>query len=218
MGIKEELSDEQLKNAIAFLANEHSALQTGRSGTIFEANGRTTVYLSSVSSALVALAFIGQVSNMGQAFYIFSLVLFPCLFFIGLVTFHRALQATAEDMVYTMGLSRIRHFYIEVVPELKDYIILTKSDNLQSAGKDDGVKDFWWQMFVTTAGMVAIINSVLAGVFAGMVSGALSGPLWLCLVCGIFVALISIVLHMRYQLIVWKRVDDIHKPIFPDEP
>jgi hypothetical protein len=42
------------------LTTEHFTLQTARSATIMESNGRSALFLSTVSSAVVALAFIGQ--------------------------------------------------------------------------------------------------------------------------------------------------------------
>ena len=39
---------------------------------MFESNGRMTQYLSTVSGALIALGFVGQVSQLGDAFYAFA--------------------------------------------------------------------------------------------------------------------------------------------------
>ncbi len=45
---------------IAIVTTEHYNLQSGRSATIAEANGRATLFVGAVSSALVALALVGQ--------------------------------------------------------------------------------------------------------------------------------------------------------------
>ena len=55
------------------LTTEHFTLQTARSATIMESNGRSALFLSTVSSAVVALAFIGQVADVGQPFFLFAL-------------------------------------------------------------------------------------------------------------------------------------------------
>jgi hypothetical protein len=57
--------------------------------TISEANGRASIYLAAVSSNLIALAFIGQMSRLGMDFYAFALILLPVLAFVGVVTFQR---------------------------------------------------------------------------------------------------------------------------------
>ncbi len=76
---------------LQFLTTEHFTLQTAKAATVAEANGRAALFLSTVSSAVVALAFIGQVSGMGQAFFVFGFVLFPSLLYLGFVTFERAI-------------------------------------------------------------------------------------------------------------------------------
>ena len=84
------LNDDQRQKMLQFMATEHSVLQAGRSATIFETGGRTAVFLGTVSSTLVALAFIGQISRLGTAFFAFPLVFLPPLFFLGLLTSGRA--------------------------------------------------------------------------------------------------------------------------------
>jgi hypothetical protein len=69
------------------LTTEHFTLQTARSATIMETNGRSTLFLSTVSSAVVALAFIGQVADDSQPFFLFALAVLPTLFFLGLLTY-----------------------------------------------------------------------------------------------------------------------------------
>jgi hypothetical protein len=75
------------------MTTEHYNLETGRATTISDANGRASIFLGTVSTSLVELAFVGQISRsatgLGQAFYVFGLVLFPSLVFLGLVTFAR---------------------------------------------------------------------------------------------------------------------------------
>ena len=85
----DQLGDERLRQAIQILTTEHYNLQSGRSSTIAEANGRLSVFLSTASGSLIAIGFIGQVSNLGQAFHVFTLLLLPTLLFLGLVTFFR---------------------------------------------------------------------------------------------------------------------------------
>jgi hypothetical protein len=46
--------------AVAFLTTEHFNLASARAGTISETNGRASVFLGSVSAALVAVALAGQ--------------------------------------------------------------------------------------------------------------------------------------------------------------
>ena len=75
--------------AVTFATTEHFNLQTARAVTVSEANGRASLYLAALSSNLIALAFIGQMSRLGTAFRAFALILLPALAFVGTVTFQR---------------------------------------------------------------------------------------------------------------------------------
>ncbi|MDX3928610.1 MAG: hypothetical protein QHC90_22750 [Shinella sp.] len=60
------------------MTTEHFVLQTARTATIQEANQRANLFLTSVSSATIALAFVAQVTEMGAPFVLFSLIVRPC--------------------------------------------------------------------------------------------------------------------------------------------
>src|SRR5215471_178684 len=117
---------------IAMMTTEHYNLQTGRAMTISEANGRSSLFVGAVSSGLIAFAFVGQISHLGIAFYVFSLVVIPTLFFMGLITFERTLQAGSADIVYARGINRIRHLYLEYAPQMQPYFILSAHDDANS--------------------------------------------------------------------------------------
>src|SRR5213592_826227 len=108
----EHLPMELSSQLVTMMTTEHYNLQTGRSMTISEANGRASLFVGAVSSGLVALAFAGQISHLGTAFFVFSLVVLPTLLFMGLITFERVLQSGSADVIYARGISRIRHLYL----------------------------------------------------------------------------------------------------------
>jgi hypothetical protein len=90
----------RLGRPATFATTEHFNLQTARSTTVSEANGRASIYLAALSSSLIALAFIGQMSRLGAAFYAFALILLPVVAFVGTVTFLRLVQACIEEIAY----------------------------------------------------------------------------------------------------------------------
>jgi hypothetical protein len=97
-----------LEAAVSFATTEHFTLQTARVATVSEANGRASIYLAALSSNLIALAFIGQMSRLGAAFYAFALILLPVLAFVGVVTFQRLVQSSIEDIAYAQRVARLR--------------------------------------------------------------------------------------------------------------
>ncbi len=209
----ERLKEEQVlpklsSQMITMITTEHYNLQTGRSMTVADANGRCTLFIGAVSGALIAIAFTGQVSRMGTAFFVFSLVLLPSLFLMGLITFERVLQSGIEDLTYARGITRIRHLYLESAPQLRPYFILSADDERRRPTLKVGLHPSWWQVFLTTAGMIAAINSVLVGVFVGLLLSALfTFPLLVCTSAGVVTFLVSFGILQRYQWLQWRRLE-----------
>jgi hypothetical protein len=204
------------------MTTEHSVLQAGRSATIFETGGRTAVFLGTVSSALVALALIGQVSRLGKAFFAFLLVLLPTLFFLGLVTFERTLELGIEDYIYAVGISRIRHFYVEMVPQAEKYFVGSIHDDFASTmaptlfGRRGGLSV--WQSFLTVPGAIGTVNGVIAGSFAGvLVQTVVVESLPLSAGVGTAVFIASVILQRRHQVARWQEIEDRLPTLFPSE-
>jgi len=203
---------------ITILTTEHNNLQNSRSATIFEANGRTTLYLTSVSSAVVALAFIGQVSEMSQPFMIFALILLPTLLFMGIVTFVRVIETGLEDMICHRGINRIRHYYTEVAPHLKDYFILSTHDDMKGYLQNMGATNSPWQILLSTAGLVAVINGILAGVFVALLlSIFISESILVYIIVGIVVLIVSVYVHVRVNGHLYLNVENRLHIRFPSD-
>jgi hypothetical protein len=203
---------------LQFMTTEHFTLQTARAATVAEANGRASLFIGSVSSAVVALAFIGQVSGMNQTFFLFALVLFPSLLFLGLVTFDRVLQTALEDWMYACEINRIRHFYTEIAPEMKRYFIESTHDDTPGVLQAIGFKPLTWQYFLTGSGMIGVINSILAGVFAGIVL-QFGAALHIYAAIGLGAAVFgtSVFLHYKHQIRRFTQVGERVKMLFPKE-
>jgi hypothetical protein len=220
--MEDRLSDEQRRQMLQIMATEHSVLQAGRSATIFETGSRITVFLGTVSSTLIALAFVGQISGLGTAFFAFALVLLPTLFFLGLATFERAMQLGIEDYIYAVGMSRIRHFYVETVPQAKRYFVGSIHDDLVTtmAPTVFGMPvTLAWQSLLTVPGAIAMVNGVIVGSFAGLLVRAFGvGSLAPSVGVGIAAFLVSVFLQRRHQIGRWTQIEQRLPPLFPSEP
>ncbi len=203
---------------VTIMTTEHLNLQTARASAVAEANGRASLFVGAVSSALVALALVGQLSHLGTAFFVFSLVVLPTLVLMGLISFERTLQAASVNLIYTSGLNRIRHLYLEYTPQMQPYFILSSHDDREGIVGQEGMHPSWWQIFFNTAAMIAVINSVLLGSFVGLLAAGFSLPLWLSTSLGVLIFLLSGALHQLYQ---WRqlRQRERHLPaLFPSHP
>jgi|SRR3954453_12845410 hypothetical protein len=156
---------------VAFVTTEHFTLQGARSQTVSEATGRASIFLASVSGGLVALGLMATAAHIGTAFYALALTLLPTLAFVGLVTFDRVLQNGLEHLTYANRIARLRAFYFDHAPELDAYLLSAPPERrLLMQGLNEGL----WQNFVTIAGMVAVITSVLAGASVALLVAVLA--------------------------------------------
>jgi hypothetical protein len=219
--MEDNLSEDQRQKMLQFMATEHSVLQAGRSATIFETGGRTAVFLGTVSSTLIALAFVGQISGLGTAFFAFALVLLPTLFFLGLATFERAMQLGIEDYIYAVGMSRIRHFYVETVPQAEKYFVGSIHDDFATTmaptvfGRPIAPG---WQSLLTVPGAIAMVNSVIVGAFAGLLVGAfIVESLAPSVGVGIAAFVVSGLLQRRHQIARWDQIVRRLPTLFPSE-
>ena len=216
------LSDDQRQQMLPFMTTEHSVLQAGRSATIFETGGRTAVFLGSVSSSLIALAFIGQISRLGTAFFAFALVLLPTLFFLGLATFERTMELAVESVIYAVGMSRIRHFYVEMVPQAEKYFVGSIHDDFATTMSPTvfGMPvTLAWQSLLTVPGAIAMVNSVIVSSFAALLVRAfIVESLALSVGVGIAAFVVSALLQRRHQIARWNQIEQRLPTLFPSEP
>jgi hypothetical protein len=143
------------------LTTEHFVLQTASSTTVNESAARASIYLLSLSSALVAIGFVSQSRDAVGPFLASVL---PAVCLLGLFTVIRLVDVTGEYMRPLGGIARIRRYYATLTPEAADYF-----------GPEPGPRPGMSPVpalqlgrgiaFLTsTATMVACINNILAGV------------------------------------------------------
>jgi hypothetical protein len=186
----EQLPPASRQDLLTIVTTEHVALQGARSATISDANGRTSFFLSTLSAGVVALAFIAQVAQVGTAFIVLALILLPSLLVIGLSSFARLLQLGIENIRTVVAINRLRRYYLEVAPELRPHFTLSDNDDahgvLTSLGSiQGGIRP--WDIYVTNAGLVAIIDGIVSGVLGATIAVALG----LSLVATVVVGLIA---------------------------
>jgi len=211
-------SRELSSQLVTIMTTEHYNLQTARAMTVSEANGRASLFVGAVSSGLVALALVAQLSHLSTAFFVFSLVVLPTLLFMGLITVARLIQSGLADMTYARGINRIRHLYLEYAPEMQPYFILGSHDDEELLLRQEAMLPTWVQSLFGMASMVAVITSVLAGSFLGLLFILCALPLWGCIVGGGMGFLVSVVLLQTYQQVQWVRLSKRIPVNFPRHP
>lgn len=140
--------------------------------------------------------------------------LLPTLAFVGLVTFERAVQIGLEDYVLMRRIALLREFYFREAPELQEYLVNVPLSEVLAAGSLlAGRAQFGGQSLRTVAGMVGVITAVLAGATAGLVAiAASSHSLAAALISSVVVALVAMILLMRFQVRAYRRAQATRLP------
>jgi hypothetical protein len=187
------------------LGNQYGRLQSARGGTIAESSSRMSVYLTSLTGAVVALSFVAQASRFSETFFVFALAVLPVVFFLGLVTYYRVLQTGVEDVIYARAMTRIQRFYSEIDPSHADLFQDTSVDHVGLARL--GMFALRWQQFLSGAAVVAIVNSVVGGVFIGLtLAYLLQPPSLIALGIGAAAAVVIALAFLRHQWATWMHV------------
>ena len=192
-----EVQDQNSPAVVTVMTTEHFVLQTARSAGIAEVNGRAGFYLAAVSSGLIALAFIGQLSRLGTAFYVFGLAVLPTLAFVGVTTFERALRNAVEDFRLAGRINRIRQFYFDAAPQVARYLPPPSPDIPTLSYRPS------WYQFLTIAGALAVVNSVLIGGVLGLAVQAGTGTLAASAAAGVIIGAGALAAHLLRQREIW---------------
>jgi len=196
--------DQNSPMVVTVMTTEHFVLQTARSAGITETVGRAAIYLAAVSSGLIALAFVGQLSRLGGAFYVFGLVLLPTLAFVGVATFERSVRNGVEDVQLAGRIDRIRQFYFDVAPQVARYLPPPGPDASWAMARAAGVSTPFWYQFLTIAGVLAVVDSVLVGGTIGLAVQAGTGALTASASVGVITGAVALAGHFARQRAVWR--------------
>ena len=183
---------------LSALTTEHFVLQTASSTTVNESAARASIYILSLSSALVAIGFVSQ---SREAFGLFVASVLPALFLLGLFTVFRLVDVSGEYMRHLGGIARIRNYYGTLTPEAAEYFgpeVGPRSgrSSIPSLQLGRGIA-----FLTTTATMVACINNIVAGASIAILAHWLFGSRWIsfAVVLGVAAAAILTAAFLIYQ-------------------
>ncbi|WP_309129763.1 hypothetical protein [Microbacterium sp.] len=143
------------------LGTELFVLQAIAGATISEAGTRATIYLSTLSSGLVALGFA---SGSPVLLATLTFTVLPTIFMLGWFTVVRLVDNSVENITVRRRMKRIREYFASLHPSGPELI-----------GLDDprtgelGVRYSRTSFLFTMASMIAAVNAVLGGALVALV-------------------------------------------------
>lgn len=190
---------------VQFLLAEQVLMQSALSGSISETGSRMTSFLAAVSGAVVALAFVAQLSTVTDALAVFALILLPTVLFLGLVTFERLLQLFLLETLCYRGMNRIRHFFLDQLPEARPWVTMSTFDDLTGVSRTGGSHRLKpgadpKQILISAPGTIAVIDGIVVGVIAALVATQLGAAVVTAAIVGGAAAISLIGLLLIHEL------------------
>ena len=187
---------------LQILTTEHWSLLSTRALSWNEAFSRATMFLAVLSGAVLALALVAQARGFDEGFTTFALLILPVVLFVGIATFMRLVAINHEDVGWVIGMNLLRHAYLAAAPELRQYIVTGSSDDeagiMATFGARPGRGSFIHEL-VTTPGVLAVVDGVLAGVLLGTLTMRASLDDVIGIGIAVAGALATVALQLLYQ-------------------
>jgi hypothetical protein len=137
------------------LTTEHYMLQGTSSSTTSEGGSRVSIYLSALSSGLVAIGFS---STSHRALEALAFTVLPVVFILGWFTIVRLTDISVTNIVSQRRMDLITAYYASIYPPAGAYF-----GSGGPASRRHGVHYGWWSFLFTMASMVIVVNSVVGG-------------------------------------------------------
>jgi hypothetical protein len=178
------------------LTTEHYMLQGTASATTSEGGSRISVYLSALSSGLVA---IGFASSSHRALEALAFTVLPVVFILGWFTIVRLIDISVTNLVSQRRMDLITRYYASIWPPASAYFGPGGQPGGQP-GRRHGVHYGSWAFLFTMASMVIVVNSVVGGAAVALVAAlALRAAAPAPVVAGLIGGVILLVAGLYYE-------------------
>jgi hypothetical protein len=194
--------DERDGALLSALMTEHFVLQSARGAITTESTSRVSIYLATLSSALIAMGFL---SSRPDDFAAFVVGVLPVIVLLGEFTFLRLVQIAREDIGHLKAIQLIRRHYRTLAPTAAQYFT-----DLGETGSDRDYQTFMQitphpgrQVWLTAPSLIGVVNSIVAPAGVALLTRKASAPLVVAFVVAVPVAVVLGLFHARYQLVRW---------------
>lgn len=205
-------SDAVLARRVQMLATEHWGLLAARGTAQSEVLTRITIFLTLVSAGLVTIGLLGQASGYAEWFSPAMLAILAFVAAIGLMTQLRVINVGSEDMMYVVGMNRLRGGYVDLDPQVAQYFLAAVTDD--AAGLDQTYsfivrRSALNHMLASSMVLIVVVNACVDGLLVGAVVVTLTGAVgWAVaagVVAGLVWTLVSMWLGYRDYREAWRR-------------
>jgi len=184
------------------LLTEQFVQQSVRGVTVSESSSRASLYMFTLSSALIAYGFLAD-TDVAAAYLG---VVLPIVFLLGTFTWERLVQTALENIIAVGAIQRIRRYYATLLPDA-DYFFPQPTDRTAvSELLDIGSRSSWRGVVFTTSSAILTVNCIVGGtgVALGLQEAGLGKAI--SIVIGVLAGLVLFIAFASYQLRQFRRV------------
>lgn len=178
------------------LLTEHFVLESARGITVNESSSRSSLYLTTLSSSLVAFGFLAHTPfALG-----FLGAIIPVIVLLGAFTYERLVETSLEDVAALAAMQRIRRYYGRLLPEADTYFTMPVGRHAANEMLDIGRAPSWHRLLFTMSSAIAFVNSIVAGAGIAILVDQLGASDPASIVWGIVAAAVLAAAHLGYQM------------------
>ncbi|MBF4613428.1 hypothetical protein [Curtobacterium sp. VKM Ac-1376] len=178
------------------LLTEHFVLETARSITVSESSSRSSLYLTTLSSSLVAFGFLAHTPfALG-----FLGAIIPVIVLLGAFTYERLVETSLEDVAALAAMQRIRRYYGRLLPDAHTYFPMPTGRHAANELLDIGRAPSWYRLLFTMSSAIAVVNSIVAGAGVAILVDQLGVDDPGSVVWGVAASVVLAVAHLSYQV------------------
>lgn len=198
------MDDEARESAfMSALVTEHFVLQSAASTTVSEAGTRASLFLYTLSSSLIAMGFVSQSPDLLVPFVA---TVIPAVLAIGIFTIVRLVDTGVQNIALLSRIGRIRGYYRTLGPHAP--VMFRPWGESDGHGATEALATLslrrsWLLGLFTTASMVAVVNSLVAGIGVALAARWIMGAEWI--VVAILLGLLATAVHIAAFLVYQDR-------------
>lgn len=193
------------------LATEHWSLLASRSTAQSEVLTRIQMHLTFVSATLVSLALVGQATDFADPFPTIACVLLVVALTVGVLTQVRVVNVANEDLMYVLGMNRLRGAYARLSPGLEEDLVTSPHDDLLGSQRTYyalAKPRVASQVLASSMVFSIAVNAALAGLLLGAIIVSAGGATVPAIIAGaalaLVFALVSMLIGARGYFATWR--------------
>jgi hypothetical protein len=184
------------------LLTEQFVQQSVRGVTVSESSSRASLYMFTLSSALIAYGFLAD-TDVAAAYLG---VVLPIVFLLGIFTWERLVQTALEDVIAVGVIQRIRRYYATLLPGAEHFFPQPTNRTAVHELLDIGTRSSWRGVMFTASSAILTVNCIVGGTGIALALHEAGLMKATSIVIGVLAGLVIFIALASYQLRRFRRV------------